>query len=266
MSDPGQVTCSVCGTANPAAAPVCQNCGRALPGLADRLFAADSAAQSPVASPPPAAPAISPPPAPLPAPPPPPPLPPPGSTEAAEWQPPEDALATWTGAATPAVESGPPERPRSRTLLLLAAIVAVLVLAAGAFLLFGQGEDDADPDAAPSGTTTAPDATTTTAAPSTTSSTPVTPPAEPTNLAVAPANSTSLSMTWIDGADNEDRYVVARVRGDIVDQIADLPANSAGYVVDGLEPDTLYCFTVATTNAATGEPAFVPEACAVTDP
>lgn len=256
MSDAGQVTCAVCGADNPASAPVCQTCGRALPGLADRLFANDPVVpHAPTAGPPPnpvasAWAAASPPHEGTP------PLPPP--LPAASPDDPTDSLATWAGAATG--QSGPPERPRSRVPLLVGAVVAVLVVAAAAYFLLGR--DDGTDDAA---TTTSTPGATTTAAP-TTSTTEASPPSAPTNLAVTADGPTSLAMTWIDTSDNEDGFVVARVRGDVVDEIADLPPNTAGYVVDGLEPETLYCLTVAGSNAATPEPAFVPEACAVTSP
>jgi hypothetical protein len=156
-----------------------------------------------------------------------------------------------------------PERPRSRTRTLVLAIVLVLAIAAAAFLLLG-GDDDPDPAAAPA-PTQATDTTATTTAP-TPSSVPSEPPAAPSNLAVTPESPTALSMTWIDNAEDEARYLVARVRSDVADEIADLPANSAGYVVDGLEPNTLYCLTVAATNAAVTEPEYLEPVCAVTAP
>jgi hypothetical protein len=151
-----------------------------------------------------------------------------------------------------------PEPPKRRTALLLGAIIAVIVVATAAFLLFG-GDDEPTPSAS---TTSTP--TTDTAAATTTSAVATDPPADPTNLAVAPTGPTTMELTWIDAADNEDRYLVGRVRSEAVDEIADLPANTTSYVVDALEPDTLYCFTVAATNGATGEPHFLPQVCAVT--
>ncbi len=279
MSAPGQVTCTACGATNPEAAPVCRTCGRALPGLADRLFTTDDSAPATPSTP--SKPsgtratagdlftAASEPgpessiPAPSIAAPPIPPAAPPPALPAAAPEP-DDPGASW---AVPAVASGDDDtdRPTRRAPLLIGAIIVVMVLAVAAYLLFGR--DDPAPTTASDQTaaTTAASGPATTM--STTSSVVVTPPTQPTNLAVSAAGPTSLQMTWIDVADNEDRYLVARVRGDVFDEVADLPANSAGYVVDGLEPGTLYCLTVAATNAAvTAAPDYVDEACAVTEP
>lgn len=280
MSERGEVICTACGATNPGSAPVCRTCGRALPGLADRLFTTDSPAPSTGSNPstPPAhratagelfTAATGPgPAAPTPAPAPdagPPPTPPPVLPPAAD--PPDlpdspdspDSPAAWTGAGPEPAHDALADRPPRRTPLLVGAIIVVIVVATVAYLLLS--DDDSTPTTATSAPSTA-----TTVAP-TTSSIVTTPPSQPTNLAVSAAGPTSLQMTWIDIADNEDRYLVARVRGDVFDEVADLPANSAGYVVDGLEPGTLYCLTVASTNAAvTGQPDYVEEACAVTAP
>lgn len=279
MSETGQVTCTACGATNPAAAPVCRTCGRALPGLADRLFTTDDATPATPATPsapastratagdlftaasePDPAPSI---PAPsIPAPPIPPAAPSPALPAAAPE--PDDPGATWAVPAAAAGDDGT-DRPKRRAPLLIGAIIVVMVLAVAAYLLFGRGDSTPTSTADQTAATSPASGTATTVA--TTSSVVVTPPSPPTNLAVSAASPTSLQMTWIDVADNEDRYLVARVRGDVFDEVADLPANSAGYVVDGLEPATLYCLTVAATNGAvTDQPGYVEEACAVTAP
>ena len=61
----------------------------------------------------------------------------------------------------------------------------------------------------------------------------------------------SLTINWVDGATNEDNYVIERsVDGTTYTEIATLGANVASYNEVGLTPNTLYYYRVKATNSA----------------
>lgn len=61
----------------------------------------------------------------------------------------------------------------------------------------------------------------------------------------------SLTINWVDGATNEDNYVIERsTDGTTYTEIATLAANVASYNEVGLTPNTLYYYRVKATNSA----------------
>jgi hypothetical protein len=84
------------------------------------------------------------------------------------------------------------------------------------------------------------------------------PPAAPGNVQATALSSSEIELTWGDLATNENGYQV--VEGDFT--LAELPADTTFHLVDNLQPDTFYCFSVAAYNDA-GQSDLV-EACATT--
>jgi len=77
-------------------------------------------------------------------------------------------------------------------------------------------------------------------------------PATPTSLAVTSPTASTLTLSWIDAANNESAYRVQRAAsstGPWTD-LPDLPANSTGTTVTGLGASTTYHFRVAALNGS----------------
>ncbi len=66
----------------------------------------------------------------------------------------------------------------------------------------------------------------------------------PTGLSATAPSSTSVQLTWIDNADNEESYSVQRDSGTGFGQVADLPAGSTSYTDTGLTDNTTYSYRV----------------------
>ncbi|MBI2927274.1 MAG: fibronectin type III domain-containing protein [Verrucomicrobia bacterium] len=82
------------------------------------------------------------------------------------------------------------------------------------------------------------------------SATPQPPPAAPENLTVSVVSTTELNLSWNDAATGETGYRVFRsLDGVSFDQIAGLPADSTGYLDNGLAPGTTYWYRVTAFNA-----------------
>lgn len=72
-------------------------------------------------------------------------------------------------------------------------------------------------------------------------------PAAPTDLAAVATDSTHISLTWTDNADNENAYIVKRqVKGvGTLDAIVDnLPADTTAWIDDTVAPGTTYVYAV----------------------
>jgi hypothetical protein len=76
------------------------------------------------------------------------------------------------------------------------------------------------------------------------------PPVAPTNLQAAAASSTSIQLTWIDNASDEQSYVVEMrpTASGSYEPIAILLANATSYTATGLTPLTSYTFRVKARN------------------
>jgi len=70
------------------------------------------------------------------------------------------------------------------------------------------------------------------------------PPVAPTGLN-ATSTTNSITLIWIDNANNEDNYII--LRDNVI--MATLPANSNTHTVNGLNPSTAYRFTVIARNS-----------------
>jgi hypothetical protein len=94
------------------------------------------------------------------------------------------------------------------------------------------------------------------------------PPNAPTNLAIKARTSSSLSLSWVDNANDETGFLMERCRGTgctTFRQIASLGANVTSFVNAGLRCQTFYCYRVRATNAA-GKSAYSNTACGKTRP
>ncbi len=81
---------------------------------------------------------------------------------------------------------------------------------------------------------------------------PTTAPAAPSALAASALSTTQIRLRWTDNADNEAGYRIDRKLGDsgTWQQLAELPANAAEFVDNGLAPNTHYVYRVLGFNAA----------------
>ncbi|MDX1962067.1 MAG: PA14 domain-containing protein [Pirellulales bacterium] len=74
-------------------------------------------------------------------------------------------------------------------------------------------------------------------------------PAAPTSLLAAAAGATTVNLTWVDNANNEDNYAVERsLDGVNFSVIATIPANSINYSDTGRTPGTTYFYQVRAFN------------------
>jgi hypothetical protein len=90
-------------------------------------------------------------------------------------------------------------------------------------------------------------------------------PAEPTSLAVTPASSKRLNLSWVDNSINEAGYKIERktgAGGSFV-QVATVSSNTTSYQDASLTANTAYFYRVSATNSA-GDSAFSNEAGATT--
>lgn len=72
-------------------------------------------------------------------------------------------------------------------------------------------------------------------------------PSAPTELAATATDSTHVSLSWTDNADNETAYVVKRQIkdvGNLEEIIDDLPADTTSWIDDTVSPETTYVYAV----------------------
>ncbi len=92
----------------------------------------------------------------------------------------------------------------------------------------------------------------------------------PSDLTATAASNTSITLTWLDNASNEDRYYIQRKLGeggtfaDITTIPATLPANTITYTDSGLTANNYYYYRVRAYNAANGDSHYSNEARALT--
>jgi len=77
-----------------------------------------------------------------------------------------------------------------------------------------------------------------------------TPPAAPSGMSAVALSSSSIAVSWVDNANNEDGFVLYRWNGTTWVQIATVGANVTSYTDTGLQPATQYRHLACAQNGA----------------